>query len=118
MDEESAYITIELRKLEKYVRVLPTLRHVRELERAARESALDMQDSLSEARRLANDSALSDKPDVKTASFARSQEQLENFREALLRASQYDLVDAADVAQLSAMAEQVNDLIRKRIADL
>lgn len=116
MDEASGYITTELRKLEKYVRILPSMKRVRDLDRAARESLLDMQDALSEARRLANDAAMSDKPDVKVASFGRSQEQLEVFREAILRASQFDTVDAADVAQLSAMADQVYDLIHKRIA--
>lgn len=118
MDEAGGYITAELRKLEKYVRILPCVKRARDLDRAARESLLDMQDALSEARRLANDAAMTDNPDVKVASFGRSQEQLEGFREAILRASQFDLVDAADVAQLSAMAEQVHDLIRKRIAGM
>jgi hypothetical protein len=115
MDEEAAYLTTSLLKLEKYIRTLPNVRGASELERAERESALALPDAVSEARRLANDAATADDSGVKLSSLRYCQEQLEQFREALLKASQYDLVDAVDVAQLSAMADQANDLIVRRI---
>lgn len=118
MDEESAFITTALRKLEKYVRTLPSVRQLRSLGREDRQRLGALEDSLGEARRLANDAATSDQVVVKIASFDHCQEELENFRTALLAASHTDLVDAVDVAQLSAMADQVADLVKKRKAAL
>ena len=118
MDEESAYITAALRKLEKYVRTLPSVREARSLGREDRQRLNALEDALGEARRLANDAATSDRVDVKLASFDYCQEELENFRKALLAASHTDLVDGVDVAQLSAMADKVAYLVKKRKADL
>jgi hypothetical protein len=118
MDEESVVITVQLRKLEKYVRTLPMMRKLRTLDRAGRESLHMMGDTLSEASRLARDAANTEVPDIRRNSLERCREQLEAFRQALLGASQYELVDTVDVAHLSAMADLVNDLARTQQARL
>jgi hypothetical protein len=112
MDEESVVITVQLRKLEKYLRTLPIMRKATMLERKRREALFAMEDALGEASRLARDAANGEELTVRRSSFARCREQLETFRQALLNASQHDLVDAVDVAHLSAMADQANDLVR------
>jgi isopropylmalate/homocitrate/citramalate synthase len=66
------------------------------------------------ARRLANDAATSDVPSIKQTSLTHCKEQLEAFRTALLLASHTNLVDTVDVAQLSAMADEVADLVKRR----
>lgn len=115
MDEESSYISTELLKLEKYVRTLETMRNATTLSRVERDHMFDLRDTLADARKLANDAATSEITDIKLSSFSRCQEQLEAFREALLAASQYNLVDTVDVAHLSAMADKAYDLIRHRM---
>jgi hypothetical protein len=118
MDEESSFITAYLRKLEKYVRTLPNMQQLTSLDRQDRERLRALEDTLSEARRLANDAATTDTSSIKHASFQYCQEQLEAFRSALLLASHTNLVDVVDVAQLSAMADEVADLVKKRKAAL
>lgn len=114
MDEESSYITAYVRKLEKYVRTLPAMRQLTSLDRQDRERLHALEDKLGEARRLANDAATSDDAQVKMASFEHCHKELEDFRAALLLASHTDVVNAVDVAQLSAMADEVADLVKKR----
>lgn len=118
MDEESSYITSQLRKLEKYVRTLPNMRGATSLPRAQRDSLLDLQDALADARKLAHDAATSEVLVVKIASYQRCVEGLEQFRQALLMASQFDLVDTVDVAQLSAMADLVADVVTVQVRRL
>jgi hypothetical protein len=118
MDEEGAYITTALRKIEKYVRTLPAMRQATKLGREDRQRLGALEDTLGEARRLANDAATSDQLSVKQASSTHCREQLEAFRTALLAASHTNLVDVVDVAHLSAMADQVADLVKRRSIDL
>lgn len=107
--EEDISVTARLRRLEKYVRTLPAQKRLLKLDRDARNSFLDVQDCLSDAIRLANDAEKSDKPVIRQDSFTRCIERLEAFIQAILLASQFDLLDAADIAQLSVMAEQAID---------
>lgn len=113
---ERISLTPQLRKVERYVHTLPVHREVQALERAARNSFLDMQDSLSVALKLARDAERSEDKGVIAHSLTRCLEQLDVFNKALLLASQFDVVSAVDVAQLSAMAEQVRDDIAAFIA--
>jgi hypothetical protein len=115
---EDMSATAQLRKLEKYVRVLPIMRQLHRLGRQERDSLSDVQDVLLDARKLAHDGDTSDNLTIKVASYERCVEQLEAFRQAMLSASQLDLLDAADVAQLSAMAEQAADTISAQLRDM
>lgn len=115
---ESQSIRQSIKKLEKYVRLLSVMRRITSLDRVERESLLALGDALSDAGKLANDAVTSEDVAVIVVSLGRCRDQLELFRKALLAASQYDLVDAADVAQLSALADQIIDAITADIRQM
>lgn len=104
----------ELKKLEKYVRGLASMRNIAQLSGTERSALFDMQDVLNQAVRLHTDATKANKSDEMFVSLEACGEQLGLFREKLLFASQFDLVDAADVAQLSAMSDSIYYLILGR----
>ena len=104
----------ELKKLEKYIRGLKSYQNYNMLEGVERKALLEMQDALSLAVRLHSDATKADRSDVMLVSLERCAEQLVIFNDKLLFASQFDLVDSVDVAQLSSTSEHIRMLITGR----
>lgn len=108
---DGRHITGELRRIQGYVRSLPSMKNMSELDRQHRQVAAKLNGLLSDAQKLANDAAKTDTPDIRRTSLLRCSVCLDEFREALLAASTLGLVDVVDVAHISALADQVNDLV-------
>lgn len=104
----------ELKKLQKYVRALPSIRRMSSLGSYEHRAVMAVLDTLAMAVKLHTDAIKADTSDVMFVSIEACARQLELFREAVLLASQSDLFDAADVAQLTAMSDHIIQLVTGR----
>jgi len=111
MDEESVVITLKLRKLAMLLNTLEAVQGQYDLPRLQAKPVTAMQHSVVMARRLANEAADSELG-VKNPLLTKSAHQLDIFRTNLLKASEYNLVSAIDVAQLGAMSDEIIGLIK------
>lgn len=111
-DSEELSIRQRIKKLERYVRLLSAFKRLASLGRDERGSLLVLSEHLADAGKLVHDASATEDPIVRADGRGRAVDQLIEFRQSLLVASQYDLADAADVAELSAMSDQIIDAIK------
>lgn len=110
MPEES--LTTQSRKLEKYIYTLPMAKRLNELGRDAKNSIMDLKDLVSSVRENISKFETTDDKNEKLEHQKMAVEQLAKVQEQILATSQYDLLDTADVAHLSALAEHISDKLQ------
>jgi transcription termination factor NusB len=102
----------QAKKLEKYIYTLKAARELNELDRLPRESIMRLRDAISAARGAVDRYNGSDDTKEQELAHIEAVDQLKIVGEAILESSQYDLLDIADVAHLSALNEYIIDQLR------
>jgi hypothetical protein len=116
--DPSLVSTADLRKLEKYIGNLPPSRRLNLLNPAARRVVADMNDHAYNARVLAYEVVVAPTIRRQCAALEASIQHLVDLQEDILKASGFDLLGPADVAHLSALAdEQIVYLKKVEILD-
>lgn len=105
-------ITVDIKKLERYVMNLPKAKKLNTLNRLEREAMLDLRDNVSSARENIVKYTTADDTAEKLECLSASIEQTKLLNDSLLIASQYDLLDVVDVAHLSAMTETIKERLQ------
>jgi transcription termination factor NusB len=107
MPEES--LTTQARKLEKYIYTLPMAKRLNELSRDSKNSIMDLKDLVTSVRDNVSKYETTDDAKEKQEYQKIAIEKLVVVQDQILKTSQYDLLDTADVAHLSAIAEYLSD---------
>jgi len=102
----------QLKKLEKYIYNLKAARQLNTLSRAPREAMMALRNDVSNARIQVEGYQNSDDTHEQAGLLVRAQELLAAVQEDILQVGGYDLIDAVDVAQLSAMNELIIERLR------
>jgi len=110
MEEES--LSKQAKKLEKYIYSLKAARDLNKLDRQPREAIIALRDSVTNARGAVDRYFGSDDTKEQLMALNEAVEQLQATGEAILQASQHDLLDVTDVAHLSALNEYIIDQLR------
>ena len=105
MPEES--LSAQAKKLEEYIYTLKAARELNKLDRPARESMIRLRESVTNARGAVDRYFGSDDTKEQLLALNEATDQLKETGDAILAASQYDLLDIADVAHLSALNEYI-----------
>jgi len=112
--EES--ITASLKRLERYIHNLQAARSLNTLKRDAREAVLKLRDSISAARVAQADAENEDDAREIILATEFSIKQLQIVEQSILDVSSYDLLSAADVAELTALTEHIRVRLHTRIS--
>lgn len=112
-DLEVLSLSREIRALQAAVRGLSSLKLRDTHGRSQHEARRDIFDSLASAAKLSLDAGKTDDEDVRRDSLSRCDKLMDAFREALLAASRLDLIDAVDVAHISALGDRLQNRMRK-----
>ncbi len=112
MHDEKDSLGKQAKKLEKYILTLPHAKHLNSLSSAPREVMITLQNSAYTARRSLEVYSSTDDTHEKQLSLEEAVTQLKKVQEAILHASQHDLLGIADVAHLSALSEQLTDQLK------
>lgn len=110
MEPES--LSKQTKKLEKYIYTLKAARELNKLDRLQRDAIVRLRDAVTTARSAVDRYFGSDDTKEQLLALNEAKEQLKETGEAILEASQYDLLDVTDVAHLSALNEQIIDQLR------
>lgn len=110
MDELT--LSAAAKRLEKYVFALPFAKQLNVLSGARREAMIDLRDHVSEARVCIVRYQSSDDSTEQSQALRASIEEIIATNEAIVYASQFELLDPADVAHLSALAEQLKERLQ------
>lgn len=105
-------LVVQVKKLEKYIYTLKAARELNKMDRPARESMIRLRESVTKARRAVDEYFVSDDTAEQVQALNEAIEQLKENGAAILESSQYDLLDIADVAHLSALNEHIIDQLR------
>ena len=108
--EES--ISQAVKKLEKYVYTLPMAKQLNVLSGQARLAMIRLRDNVTDARASIVKYESSDDTREQAQALEASIENITETNEAILAASQHDLLDAADVAHLSALAQHIKERLQ------
>jgi hypothetical protein len=107
-----ANVSLQAKKLEKYIYTLKAARDLNKLDRLPREAILLLRDSVTNARGAVDRYFGSDDTKEQLLALNEATDQLKLTGDAILAASQFDLLDVADVAHLSALNEYIIDQLR------
>jgi hypothetical protein len=110
-------IVRELKKLEKYVYGLDAARRLNTLSSDERDIMVSARNSVYMARLDAQRAASTDEAREQIQDIERAVEQLDVLQECLSKASQHDLLTAADAAVISSLAEQSREVLSKIISE-
>lgn len=105
-------LSSQTKKLEKYIYTLKAARELNKLDRLPREAMIRLRESITTARGAVDRYFGSDDTKEQLKALNEATDQLKETGEAILAASQYDLLDIADVAHLSALNEYIIDQLR------
>lgn len=108
----SGSLVADIKKLERYILNLPKAKSLNTMSRAEREAMLDLRDTTSLARESIVKYIVTDDTNDKLKFLELSIEQVVLLNDKMLLASQYDLLDAVDVAHLSAITETIKERLR------
>jgi hypothetical protein len=100
------------RKLEKYIMMLPSAKQFNTLSSEPRKAMMTLQDSAYNARIAVERYFHADDSDEQAQFLAIAIEQTTLAGDQILTASSYDLLGPADVAHLSALAEQIKERLQ------
>jgi len=104
---EKLSLSAQAKKLEKYIYNLPAARKLNMLKSNERELMITLRNSISTAQGAISTYTHSDDTHEQALALNESKEQLKQVSSAIVEASQYDLLNVADVAHLSALTEQL-----------
>jgi hypothetical protein len=110
MEQES--LPAQVKKLEKYINTLPHAKNLNMLSRAPREAMITLRDSIFTARQAVDLYFGSDDTKEQLMALETALSSLKVVGIAIMDASQYDLLDVADVAHLSALNEYIVEQLR------
>lgn len=100
------------RKLEKYIMALPAAKSFNTLSSAPREAMITLSDGAFKLRTAAERYFHADDSGEQQMFLEEAIIQADKTGEAILAASQYDLLGPADVAHLSALAEDLRERLQ------
>ncbi len=100
------------KKLEKYIMTLPAAKQFNTLSREPREAMMDLSDGAYNLRVNAERYFHSDDSAEQQIFLSAAIEYSNLLNDKILGASQYDLLGPADVAHLSALAEQIKEQLQ------
>lgn len=106
---EQESLSKQVKKLEKYIYTLKAARELNKLDRLPREAIIRLRDAITTARGAVDRYFGSDDSKEQLLALQEAKDQLNEAGDAILAASQYDLLDVADVAHLSALNEHIID---------
>lgn len=109
---ETESLSKQVKKLEKYIYTLKAARELNKLDRQPRDAIIKLRDSVTNARGAVDRYFGSDDTKEQLMALNEATDQLKETGEAILAASQYDLLDITDVAHLSALNEYIIDQLR------
>jgi hypothetical protein len=109
---EPESLSKQTKQLEKYIYTLKAARELNKLDRLPREAIMRLRDAITTARGAVDRYFGSDDTKEQLLALNEATDQLEVVGEAILEASQYDLLDIADVAHLSALNEYIIDQLK------
>jgi hypothetical protein len=109
---EPESLSKQVRKLEKYIYTLKVSRELNKLDRLPRESIIRLRDTVTNARAAVDRYFGSDDTKEQLEALNEATDQLRVVSGAILEASQYELLDVADVAHLSALTEHIIDQLK------
>ncbi len=112
MNEGDQTLPQQVRRLEKYVLTLPAAKKLNMLDSEAREAMIALLNATFAARTSIAHYWNADDSEQQQIDLEESILQLEKVREAILAASYYELLDAVDVAQLSALNEHIIEQVK------
>lgn len=101
-----------IKKLERYVLNLPLAKSMNTMNKASREAMIALTDSVAEARDNITRYVVSDDILEKQQKLEASIEHIKLVNDNILMASSYDLLDAIDVAQMSAATEMIKERLQ------
>ena len=110
MEKES--LSKQTKRLEKYIYTLRAARELNKLDRQPREAIIRLRDAITSARAAVDRYFGSDDTKEQAMVLQEAISQLKLTGDSILLASQYDLLDVADVAHLSALNEQIIDQLK------
>lgn len=110
MQEES--LSKQAKKLEKYIYTLKAARELNTLDRQPLSAIVALRDAVTTARSAVDRYFGSDDTKEQEQALYEAIEQLKLTGDAILLASQYDLLDVTDVAHLSALNEHIIDQLK------
>lgn len=97
------------KKLEKYVMTLPAAKKFNTLSKDSKIAMMDLSDCVGSLRQNTERYFNSDDSKEQALFLNVAIEQAKLANQLILNAGQYDLLDAADVAHLSALAEDIKE---------
>jgi signal transduction histidine kinase len=111
--EEDASLIRQLRRLESYIYNLNSFVETDGLDWTAQDAVHQVRRSVADARSLVRDyQTLEDDRKSQAEILPLSIEKLEELRADIVKASQYEVIDAVDVAHISAWIEQIIERLR------
>ena len=110
MEVES--LSKQVKQLEKYIYALKAARELNKLDRLPKEAIIKLRDSVTTARGAVDRYLGSDDTKEQLMALDEAKEQLKVTGDAILAASQYDLLGITDVAHLSALNEFIIDKLK------
>jgi len=110
MEPES--LSKQVKKLEKYIYTLKAARELNKLDRLPREAMIKLRDAVTTARGAVDLYFGSEDTKEQLLALNEATDNLKLVSEAILEASQYELLDVTDVAHLSALNEYIIDQLR------
>jgi len=110
MEQES--LSKQVKKLEKYIYTLKAARELNKLDRKPLGAINKLRDSVTNARSAVDRYSGSEDTKEQLLALNEAIDQLTINGEAILEASQYDLLDVTDVAHLSALNEYIIDQLK------
>ena len=110
MEVES--LSKQVKQLEKYIYALKAARELNKLDRLPKEAIIKLRDSVTTARGAVDRYLGSDDTKEQLMALDEAKDQLKETGDAILVASQYDLLDVTDVAHLSALNEFIIDKLK------
>jgi hypothetical protein len=107
-----------LKRLERYIYNLPSVRQRNTLPRTQLKLVTDMANTIEQTRKQVEFSVGDEDDEARLKGFLLAREQLSHVRASMLRASEYNLLNPVDIAHLSAMSElaeeQLSEIIKRQ----
>lgn len=105
-------ISQQVKLLERYIYNLPAARKLNMLKSDPREAMINLRTAITTARNSVAMYSNSDDTEEQAKLLEEGILQLGKVQNMILKASEYDLLDTADVAHLSAMNEQITEKLK------
>jgi hypothetical protein len=112
MDQSEMTLPAQMKKLEKYIMMLPSAKQFNTLKSEPRKAMILLSDSAYNARIAVERYFHADDSEEQKLFLTAAIEHVTTTNNAILAASQHDLLGPADVAHLSALAEHIKERLQ------